>query len=199
MREPGASLTVDTILAATEEVLRHHGPAKATVVDVARVLGVSHTAVYKLFPSKQALREAVTRRWLDRTRDSLAAIADDDRIPPPERLRTWLNAVLRTKQEKIRDDPELFAAFGVLAAMHSSVASDHVADLMRQLQTIVATGAADGTFACDDPAHTARTVFHATTRFHHLALAPEWHNPGIDAELDAVCTLLLEGLAAPAH
>jgi len=126
----------------------------------------------------------------------LAAIAEDDRTPPPRRLRAWLHAVLATKQEKIRTDPELFAAFGVLAAEHSSVASDHVADLLGQLQSIVAAGASDGSFGCADPVSAARTVFHATARFHHIALASSWLDPGIEAELDAVCTLLLAGLAS---
>ena len=55
-----APLTPERILQAAEEVLRRHGPAKANVVDVARALGVSHGTVYRHFPSKQALREAVT-------------------------------------------------------------------------------------------------------------------------------------------
>jgi hypothetical protein len=37
-------LTRDRILATAEEVIRRFGPAKATVVDVARALGVSHAA-----------------------------------------------------------------------------------------------------------------------------------------------------------
>jgi AcrR family transcriptional regulator len=60
----GAALDADVILAATEDVLRRYGPSKATVLDVARVLGVSHASVYRYFPSKAALRDAVTRRWL---------------------------------------------------------------------------------------------------------------------------------------
>lgn len=196
MRNPSAPLNHDIVLAATEEVLRRHGPAKATVVDVARVLGVSHAAVYKLFSSKQALREAVTKRWLDRTIDTLARIANDDQMVPAVRLRTWLHAVLSTKQDKIRQDPELFAAFGVLAAEHSQVAADHVSDLLAQLQVIIIDGGIDGSFDCEDPAQMARAVFHATTRFHAVALASEWNNPGIETELDAVCTLLIEGLAA---
>ena len=192
----GAPLDADIILAATEEVLRRHGPAKATVVDVARALGVSHTAVYKHFPSKQALREAVTRRWLSRDRDTLAAIAGDTQVPPPRRLRAWLAAMLAAKQAKARDDPELFAAYRILAAEHSGAAADHVADLLRQLQAILADGTADGTFAAIDPAAAAHAVFDATTRFHHPALAAEWQAPGVEKELDAVCTLLLDGLAA---
>jgi AcrR family transcriptional regulator len=193
---PGAPLAADTILAATEEVLRRHGPAKATVMDVARALGVSHTAVYKHFPSKQALREAVTRRWLSRDRDALAVIAGDTELPPPRRLRTWLAAMLAAKKTKTRDDPELFAAYGILAAEHSSVPAGHVADLLGQLRAILADGIADGTFAGIDPAAAARAVFDATSRFHHPAHAPEWQAAGIETELDAVCTLLLAGLQA---
>ncbi|MGK5556084.1 TetR family transcriptional regulator [Actinomadura kijaniata] len=189
-------LDANAILAATEEVLRRHGPEKATVVDVARALNVSHAAVYKHFASKQALREAVTRRWLDRSRDALAVIAADRAVPPARRLRGWLHAVLAVKQAKIREDPELFAAYGILAAENSSVATDHVADLLGQLTAIIADGAADGGFRADDAEATARAVFHATARFHHLAHTAEWQDPGIAAELDEVCDLLLEGLRA---
>ena len=45
-------------------MLRRFGPAKTTVVDVARALDVSHGSVYRHFPSKAALRDAVTERWL---------------------------------------------------------------------------------------------------------------------------------------
>ncbi|HSZ41425.1 MAG TPA: TetR family transcriptional regulator [Trebonia sp.] len=196
----GMPLDADTILSATEEVLRRHGPAKATVVDVARALGVSHTAVYRHFPSKLALREAVTRRWLSRDRDALAAIAGDSRVPPPRRLRAWLAAMLAAKQAKARDDPELFAAYGVLAAEHSSAAADHVADLLGQLRAILVDGVADGTFASEgalaDATTAARAVFDATARFHNPAHAAEWRAPGIEADLDAVCTVLLTGLRA---
>ncbi|MGN9783900.1 TetR family transcriptional regulator [Nonomuraea sp. ZG12] len=187
-------LDADTILAATEEALRRHGPAKATVLDVARALGVSHTAVYRHFPSKTALREAVTRRWLSHDRDTLAAIAGDTELPPPQRLRAWLAAVLAAKKAKVRDDPELYAAYGILAAEHSSVAADHVADLLGQLRAILADGIAGGAFQSCDPAEAAHTVFDATTRFHHPAHASEWETPGIEAQLDTMCTLLLNGL-----
>jgi AcrR family transcriptional regulator len=193
---PGVPLDADTILSATEEVLRRHGPAKATVVDVARALGVSHTSVYKHFPSKQALREAVTRRWLSRDRDALAAIAGDAKIPPAQRLRAWLAAMLAAKHAKARDDLELFAAYRILAAEHSSAATGHVADLLRQLQAILADGIARGDFQATDPAAAARAVFDATTRFHDPAHASEWQAPGIETELDAVSTLLLNGLQA---
>ena len=65
-------LTPERILEVTEDVLRRFGLAKATVVDVARALDVSHGSVYRHFPSKVSLREAVAKRWLDRANAPLA-------------------------------------------------------------------------------------------------------------------------------
>ena len=47
------------ILDAAEEMLRRHGVQKTNVVDVARALGMSHGNIYRHFPSKQALLDAV--------------------------------------------------------------------------------------------------------------------------------------------
>ena len=60
-------LSPEAILDTAEEVLRRYGPAKASVVDVARALGVSHGSVYRHFGSKAALRDAVTETiWFGR-------------------------------------------------------------------------------------------------------------------------------------
>lgn len=179
-------LDADTILTTTEDVLRRHGPAKATVVDVARALGVSHAAVYRYFPSKAALREAVTRRWLGRSHDALTRVADDTTLPPADRLRAWLHALFTAKRATATDDPELFTTYGILAAEHSTVAAEHVDGLITQLAGILA--------ALGHPAEAARTVFTATAAFHHPAHAREWTRPDAEQNLDALCDLLLDGL-----
>lgn len=76
------ALTSEAILAATEEVLRRYGPAKATVVDVAKALGVSHGSVYRHFATKAALREAVTRRWLDAIHEEMERSSTRPSPPP---------------------------------------------------------------------------------------------------------------------
>src|SRR5438045_9791568 len=81
-------LTPERILEVTEDVLRRFGLAKATVVDVARALDVSHGSVYRHFPSKGSLREAVAKRWLDRGNAPLAKIAARSGSAPA-RLERW--------------------------------------------------------------------------------------------------------------
>ncbi|MEV7424393.1 MULTISPECIES: TetR family transcriptional regulator [unclassified Streptomyces] len=190
-------LTAERILEATEEVLRRYGPAKATVVDVARVLGVSHGSVYRHFRTKAALREAVTKQWLSRTETALAqVISDDERESGPAKLREWLLTLFAAKRHKAGDDPELFATFSVLAHESSGVVDAHLAELAAQLTLIIEEGVRAGRFVAEDPASSAGAVFAATARFHDPAYAAEWSKPTIDAEFDAVSELLLRGLRA---
>jgi AcrR family transcriptional regulator len=187
-------LTAERILEATEEVLRRHGPAKATVVDVARALGVSHGSVYRHFRTKAALREAVTKRWLDRTSGELSGIVAADR-DPEARLQDWLATLFAAKRRKAGDDPELFATYMVLTGENGTVVREHIADLTAQLTRIVEAGVESGTFAATaDPGATARAVFHATGRFHDPCHAREWEEPGIEADFAAVMDLLVRAL-----
>ncbi|AWW39690.1 TetR family transcriptional regulator [Streptomyces sp. AS58] len=188
-------LTAERILEVTEEVLRRHGPAKATVVDVARALGVSHGSVYRHFRTKAELRGAVTKRWLDRTSEALAGIAAAER-DPQARLRDWLASLFDAKRRKSGDDPELFATYMVLTAEAGEVVGEHIADLTAQLTRIIRDGVAAGVFASPDPAAGARAVFQATGHFHDPGYAPEWTRPGIEEEFAALVDLVVRGLRA---
>jgi AcrR family transcriptional regulator len=190
-----APLTPDRILEASEEVLRRYGPGKANVVDVARTLGVSHGSVYRHFPSKAALRDAVTERWLHRVSDPLEAIASRPG-PAPRRLEDWLDALVAAKRAKALEDPELFATYMELVAGAREVVARHVDTLAGQLERIVADGVARGELDADDPAAAARAVLDATSRFHNPAHAAEWGGPEADRQYARVRDLVLRGLRA---
>jgi AcrR family transcriptional regulator len=189
------ALTPTRILQAAEDVLRRFGPAKATVVDVARALGVSHGSVYRHFPSKVALRDAVTERWLARISAPLAAAAAEP-SPAPERLGRWLDMLVAAKRRLAREDPELFATYLRLAADSREVVRAHVEDLTGQLARIIADGVTRGELAAADPAIAGRAVFDATARFHNPTHALEWSDPSIDAAFAGVKSLVLRGLGA---
>jgi AcrR family transcriptional regulator len=186
-------LTPEGILDAAEEALRRFGPAKATVVDVARALGVSHGSVYRHFPSKAALRGAVTAAWLARISGSLEIVADAE-TPAVERLHRWLCELIETTRAKAAEDPELYETYMILAAERSAVTAAHVEALVAQLTRIVAGGVQRGEIVSEDPAATGRAIFYATSRFHDPASRAEWHDPDIDAQFDAVWSLLQRGL-----
>ncbi|MEV1077525.1 TetR family transcriptional regulator [Streptomyces sp. NPDC050211] len=196
MSPTSETLTAERILEATEEVLRRHGPAKATVVDVARALGVSHGSVYRHFRTKAALREAVTKRWLDRTSASLSGIVAATDRDPESRVRDWLQALFDAKRHKAGDDPELFATYTVLTSENSHTVDEHLTDLTGQLTDIVRAGTESGAFTTTDPATTATALFQATALFHDPRYHREWERAGIQGEFEAMVDLLVRGLRA---
>ncbi|MGC4814165.1 TetR family transcriptional regulator [Micromonospora sp. DT228] len=186
-------LTADRILDTAEEVLRRYGPAKATVLDVARALGVSHGSVYRHFASKAALREAVAERWLARVSTPLIEVGAGPE-PAAQRLRRWLAELSGTKRRMAREDPELFDNFHQLATLSEGAVANHLEVLAGQLSLIVADGVAAGEFSVPDAAVAGRALLQATARFHHPAHRTEWTGPGLDDDLSAVVDLLVDGL-----
>jgi AcrR family transcriptional regulator len=189
-------LTPERILEVTEDVLRRFGLAKATVVDVARALDVSHGSVYRHFPSKASLREAVAKRWLDRANAPLEEIAVSNG-PATARLERWLRTMIGIKYKKVCDDPEMFATYLALAREACKVVKAHKDRLVDQIAHILDDGVKQGVFQVADTKASARALFDATSRFHHPAHADEWRDPDHAARVDAVLALLLRGLEAP--
>ena len=188
-----AGLGRDDILDAAEGVLRRYGPAKTTVVDVARALNVSHGSIYRHFESKAALRDAVAGRWLHRVADPLAAIAADG-DPAPARLRRWFDRLIGIKRRLAADDPELFATYHTLAGGAREVVEGHIAELTGQIATILEAGVAEGAFTAADPDRTALALFIATAKFHHPAHAASWTAEAGLRHFDTVWELLMDGL-----
>ncbi len=186
-------LTPERILEVTEDVLRRYGLAKATVVDVARALDVSHGSVYRHFPSKASLREAVAKRWLDRIDAPLRKIAEDSG-PAPARLDAWLRTLFTAKQARVLDDPEMFQTYLTLAREACACVKCHKDTMIDQIAAILADGVKQGTFDVADTKATARAIFEATSRYHHPAHADEWKDADLPARIDTMLALLLRGL-----
>ncbi|HEX7305099.1 TetR family transcriptional regulator [Lentzea sp.] len=187
------ALTAEAILVATEEVLRRYGPAKATVVDVAKALGVSHGSVYRHFATKAALREAVTRRWLSAIHEEMTP-AFDEGLTAAETLRAWLRKLFENKRRSHSEDLELFTTYKTLVNESSGVVEYHLEHLVGQLTSIISAGVETQEFSTDDAARTAQAVWDATQMFHHPAHARQWGSPHVEDEFDAVVSLVVDGL-----
>jgi len=188
-----APLTLDRIVSTAEDVIRRFGPAKATVVDVARALGVSHAAVYRHVATKAELRDLVVGRWAETTMPQLRAIAARPG-PAPERLRQLFDALIEVKRRRAAEDPELFAAYRTLAADAQSVVAAHLDELVGLAATVIRSGVEEGTFRAVDPVAAGRAALFATSRFHHPVHAAEWADLDIDAVYDDVWRMLMNGL-----
>lgn len=188
-------LTREAILDAAEQVLRRFGPDKTSVVDIAKVLKVSHGTLYRHFASKASIREAVTERWLHQSITiPLAAIADEARGSAAGQLRLWMDTLIGLKRTFSVEDAEMFSMYAAVTLIEVEMIAAHVERLIEQLGRLIDKGIQSGEFKAADADQLARALFLATSRFHHPAHAEEWLLEGNAADYEAVWTLLMRGM-----
>jgi AcrR family transcriptional regulator len=186
-------LNRDRIVTTAEDVIRRFGPDKATVVDVARALGVSHAAVYRHVATKAALRDLVVGRWVEATMPPLRAIVARPG-PAPKQLLELFETLIAVKRSRAAEDPELFAAYRTLAADAHSVVAAHVDEMVALTAEIIRSGVKERSLRGVDPVAAGRARLFATSRFHHPVHAGEWTDPATDATFNDVWQLLMHGL-----
>ncbi|MBS2971020.1 TetR family transcriptional regulator [Metabacillus sp. KIGAM252] len=186
-------LTKEEILDAAEQVLRRFGPEKTSVVDVARALNISHGTIYRHYPSKASLREAVAERWLHSIISPLKDVFQKD-CTSSERLHEWVKTLIHIKHSLVKEDPELFTMYTTLAEESVEVIGAHIQELVGQIIPIIQEGIANHEFKTANAEETAKGIFMATARFHHPAHAKEWASPTIEEEFDLVWKLILSGI-----
>ena len=97
---------IDAILAAAREIMRRDGVAALNLNEVARLVGMQTPSLYKYFPSKFALYEALFRMALRLFRESEEQIWKTSQ-PIWERIEAWFETRLRLVQEH----PDLYHLF----------------------------------------------------------------------------------------
>lgn len=183
------------ILDTAELLLRRHGPDKLTVIDVARVMDMSHGNVYRHISSKAALRAAVIERWLERVALQTDEIARRD-IPADIRLAEWLTGLARIKQRKVVEDAELLSASAQIVRETPQVERDHCTRLTAQVVKILQDGVKDDTLpGGGEPQSMATAILNATFRFHHPDLVATGGPADQQmAALNEVISLIIWGL-----
>ncbi|MDG4884920.1 TetR/AcrR family transcriptional regulator [Mesorhizobium sp. WSM4884] len=150
-----------------EELLDHaqvlfltHGYDKASLNDVIAAAGISKGAFYHYFPSKEALLEALAKRFAKQALAGVEDIVADPALDPLGRL----NALLaKSRQAKIETAAEAWALFETLFRPENLVLFHRInlaasASFSPVLVEIIRQGVADGTFRTFDPEGVADIV-----------------------------------------
>lgn len=160
------------IIATAEQLFRSIGYQKTTVADIAKELHMSPANVYRFFPSKADIRDAVGRQLMGEVEAATRAIADRPG-PAAPRLRELLITLNTMNRQRYLSDQKMHEM--VAAALDESwgMVLEHIGAMEAIITKVVADGMASGEFVPADPVTTARCVKSAVVSYCHPRLLEE--------------------------
>lgn len=185
--------TSTRILTEAERLFRHYGYGKTTIADIAAACGMSAANVYRFFPSKSALMEALCDRIIVDFETALHAVV---RMPEPasERLRLFFNTLLRHTSENLLDHHKVHEMVVVAMEERWSTIQCHIDRVTGLIEKIIADGVEAGEFAVADISRTAKCVHTAAMCFCHPVVVAQKMQEDSSARPDEMVALLIAGL-----
>ncbi|MBP2563193.1 AcrR family transcriptional regulator [Neorhizobium galegae] len=186
----------DRILDTTAEQVRRFGEAKTNVVDIAKAMGLSHSAIYRHFRSKAEIFDALAARTMAEEAE-LATRFVNAEGSAGDRLRGLVLALHRSKCAKLGDDPEIHGLYRRIVTERPDLVADYARRMTGLVRQILNDGVARGEFCIRDVDLAAGVVRDAVTIFVHPAHVEQAVMAGLDMEprLEAVMDALAVAFA----
>lgn len=193
------SATRARIADAAEALFRQIGYQKTSVADIAKACAMSPANVYRFFPSKSAINEAITLRLLDTVASELEAMAAGPGSAG-ERLRATARHLYRRDVELFFAEKRMHDMVGAAMTEHWGVILDFIRRVLAVWEGLLREGIATGEFRDLDPAATAVSFKHCMMLWHHPMLLADCLGRGqtpeeLEAQQQAALDLLLAGIA----
>lgn len=185
------------LLALASEHLKLFGARRLTVVAIAEAAGMTHANVYRYFPSKEALIDAVIDAWIKSVETRLTDIADGP-DPSDDKLERMVLALARSNRDALAENPALYAAFRDSMIQRRAVARRHRVRVRTLLDRVIEEGINTGMFEPRDKDRAAVFVLDACFRFiHPVAVEAEADVPlsQFDQRLANVVKVVLRALS----
>jgi AcrR family transcriptional regulator len=176
------------IMDTAEALFRRLGYAKTAVADIAAELKMSPANVYRFFPSKNAIIEAICQRCLGELEDRAWAVARS-RGSAAERLERLVLEILAYHKENNLTDQRVNDI--VLAAIELSWGAirAHKEHMRMVFEAVLREGIERGEFEGVDPRETSRLMMISLVNFCHPVLVAEYLQDKGDLEADARATV----------
>jgi AcrR family transcriptional regulator len=172
------------IMDAAEALFRRLGFAKTAVADIAADLKMSPANVYRFFPSKNAIIEAICQRCLGELEERAWAVARA-RGTAAERLERLVLEILAYHKENLLTEQRVNDM--VLAAIELSWGAirAHKEHMRMVFEAILREGIEGGEFEPVDPRETSRLFMVSLVTFCHPVLLAQYLQDHGDLETDA--------------
>lgn len=189
------------IIETAENIFRQMGYAKTTVTDIAKELGMSQANIYRYFPSKASINEAICDRLVDHIESQCweSLVRDGS---PTERLKRFIIEYHKTVKSSIIKEKRLYDMVSVAMDEHWSVIQGHSERIKDLLKIIIEQGIASGEFRHVNSLKMAKAVHGSLAVFIYPSLLEHEINDeendcgqdSLDEDLDQLLDLILHGL-----
>jgi AcrR family transcriptional regulator len=157
------------ILEAAEELFRCVGYHRTSVADIAAGLGMSPANIYRFFPSRDAIDEAICGRVVNEVADIAHAIARTN-APATAKLDRLLTAVHHHAKMMPVNARPMHALIVAATQQNWPIINAHNERMLAIFEAIIREGVEAVEFEVDDTAQAARAVRSAFTAFLHPIL-----------------------------
>ena len=172
------------IVEVAEALFRRLGYAKTAVADIAAELGMSPANVYRYFPSKNAIVEAICRHCLSDVEEQAWKVARS-KAPAAERMERLILEILAYHKENLITEQRVNDM--VLAAIEHSweTIRTHKEVMANVTEVILRDGIEAGEFEPVDPRATAGLIMRSVVCFTHPLMLSQCMEEGEDVEAEA--------------
>ncbi|MCB1502745.1 MAG: TetR/AcrR family transcriptional regulator [Bauldia sp.] len=192
---PSPEETRARIIETADALFRRLGFAKTTVADIAGELGMSPANVYRFFPSKHAIVEAICTRCLGEIDENAWAVARARGAVGP-RLERLFEGIIRYHKENFISEKRLHDIVLVAIEENWGAILEHKKTILKAVELILRDGIESGEIEPVDPRETAEILMRGMIGYCHPVLVAQAIADGEEPERDGARQLrfLLKGI-----
>jgi AcrR family transcriptional regulator len=184
----------DQIVDAAKKRFSHFGYAKTTMAEVASDCAMSPGNLYRFFPGKLDIAEAIATEDYSKHLEHLRKLAVQPGKDARQRLHDLLFEELRRTYHKLEKDPRAFEMARVISTERPKFANWMLENERKILIELLDEAERRGEFKMDDKEFTAEMVQAATMKFRYPQLWSKLTLPKLERELEGVMNLIVMGL-----
>lgn len=187
----------ERIIAVAEEHFRRIGYGKTAVADIASALGMSPANIYRFFPSKSAINNAICAKLMEEARSLVEEILSRP-LPAGERLRIFFLTLHQRNRQTLVHEHRLHDMVEVAMEENWPAVEAHCDQMEAFISRLIREGIAAGEFRAVDPEAYAETVFDAALKIFHPSMIAHCSRCSTFEEMDrsalALADLIIDAL-----
>lgn len=182
------------ILEAAKKRFVHYGYAKTTMAEIAADLNMSPGNLYRYFPGKIDIAEAIADEAAEETHVVLREVARQPGVSARDKLKAYMHKEMEMTFAKLDSDPRIYEMAQFIKKERPHHVNSQLAEERHILGEVLRAGVASGEFAIADVEFAAEMFQAATLKFRYPQLWTVLPLEKLKRELDGVMSLLIDGL-----